>query len=129
MVCHLANVYLPEPLAAINEMTKKFIHTDKDLHGSKVTDEFLIPDIIDFKAQFLGIESGKHYDSGLVVYTGMELTVEEVIERFKSSLGGIEYDSESLKNIISEYLVQIKGYKIGKVLTMTTPFNLEEEKW
>lgn len=109
-------------------MTKKFIHTDKEIHGSKARDEFLIPDIIDFKAQFLGLESGKFYDTGLVVYTGMELNVDEVIEQIESSTGGFEYDLESLKKIISEYLVQIKEFNVGKVLRMNTPFILEEEK-
>ena len=105
-------------------MTKKFIHTAKKVNGQKCKSEFIIPDIFNGKPNLIGIETGKKYNAGIIVYTGVDLTVDKIFEKAEmlSKIGF--FRRRKAKNTISKYLTQIKNTKIGSVVTLTNDHEL-----
>ena len=62
-------------------MTKKFVHTDKDINGRKTKNEFQIPDIFEGSDKFLGLTSLTTYSHGMIIYTGEDLDETKVLEK------------------------------------------------
>ena len=97
-------------------MTKKFLiaFSDQGVRKTKKK-EFLIPDLNQISNNFIGIETGKPCQYGLVVYTGVELTPSLVIEKL---LGNkvIQQTNEAIEIILFDYLQFIKSCKIADVI-------------
>jgi hypothetical protein len=97
-------------------MTKKFLiaFSDQGVRKTK-RKEFLIPDLNQFSDNFIGIETGKACQYGLVVYTGVELTTNIVIEKLMQNKV-IQLTNIEIENILFDYLQFIKSCKISDVL-------------
>ena len=80
-------------------MTKKFIHTSKEVNGAKCKSEFIIPDIFNANPKMIGLETGNTYKSGKIVYTGVNLSVNEVLQKTeKQKTLGFFKEEKSKKN-------------------------------
>ncbi|WP_299326229.1 hypothetical protein [uncultured Maribacter sp.] len=102
-------------------MTKKFITGESE----KGSSEFVIPDIIEEKDRFIGIESGKIYESGLICYTGVELSVDKVIEKILENRSLNFIQKRRAKKVIDLYLKQIKTFKISNSVKLGNGYKLE----
>lgn len=58
-------------------MAKKFV-TGISKNGK---DEFVVPHIFDKQNCFIGIETGKVYQEGIICYTGVDLTSAKVLDK------------------------------------------------
>lgn len=105
-------------------MTKKFVHTSKEINGAKCKNEFIIPDIFSDSPNLIGLETGHQYKAGHIVYTGVDLTVTEVLEKAEKQkkLGFLR--KIKAKKTVAKYLRQIKETKIGTVVTLTNKYEL-----
>ncbi len=102
-------------------MTKKFI-TGETKQGKT---EFVIPDIIDKRNLFIGIESRNEYKTGLICYTGVELSVEKVMDGLPEEWHLTILQKRRARKIIDSYLTQIKTFKISKSVKVGANFALE----
>ena len=105
-------------------MTKKFIHTSKELNGTKCKSEFIIPDIFTGSPNLIGLETGRLYKAGHIVYTGVDLTVAEVLEKVEEQKKLGFFKRRKAKKSIEKYLRQIKDIKIGSVVTLNDEHEL-----
>ncbi len=106
-------------------MTKKFIHSDKSINGKGSKTEFLIPDIFNGTNQFIGLDSLKTYEFGLIVFTGVNLDVTEVLNKVnaKRKIGLLK--KRKVKAELQKYLTQIKELKIGNTVRFDKSNNLQ----
>jgi hypothetical protein len=97
-------------------MTRKFIVSSLD-NGIRKTNknEFLIPNLNEPSNTFIGIESGKICQYGLVVYTGVDLDSNLVIERMIGNKILKVVDSQIAPSI-EELLIFIKNCKVGDII-------------
>lgn len=105
-------------------MTKKFVHTSKEINGAKCRNEFIIPDIFSDSPKLIGLETGLQYKAGHIVYTGVDLTVAEVLDKAEKQkkLGLLK--RRKAKNTIEKYLNQIKIAKIGTAVVLSNEHEL-----
>ena len=103
------------------KMTKKFITGESEKGNS----EFVIPDIFEGKDRFIGIESGKIYESGFICYTGVDLSVEKVIEKILENRNLNFLQKRRAKKVIDLYLKQIKMFKISNSVKLRNDYTLE----
>lgn len=102
-------------------MTKKFITGE----GKKGKIEFVIPDIVNKKNKFIGIESGNNYETGRICYTGVELSADKVMEKILKKWDLNFLQKRQVRKIINSYLIQIKEFKISKEVKIGPDFKLE----
>jgi hypothetical protein len=99
-------------------MTRKFLTTfyEKGIHKTK-KNEFLIPNIKCFMDKFIGIETGRACQYGLVVYTGVDLEDSTIIEMIiENKL--ISTSNKVIEGVIKNYLTFVKSCKIGDVIEL-----------
>jgi hypothetical protein len=98
-------------------MTKKFINTDKAIHGAKVENEFLIPDIYNDTKSFIGLTSLNAYKFGRIVYTGVTHDTTEILAlaTSKKPIGFVK--KRKARKIIERYLIELKELKISNHVT------------
>jgi len=97
-------------------MTKKFLiaFSDQGLRKTR-KNEFLVPNPNQLDNLFIGIETGKICQYGLVVYTGEELDPNIIVRKLIENKI-ISKTNSSIDNILTEYLQFIKGCKIADVI-------------
>ena len=105
-------------------MTKKFVLNREKVNGKKFKKEFIIPDIFSSNPNLIGIETGNQYNTGHIVYTGVNLTVDEVIERAEEFKKMSFWKRRKARKTIKKYLLQIKGAKIGTEVSLTNKYEL-----
>ncbi len=103
-------------------MTKKFVHTDKQITGERTKDEFLIPDFIDGTQNFLGLETCKKYEFGKIVFTGVELNADKIISKFEKQRSLDIDEKERLRPLLENYLNQISNLKIRDKVKINNEF-------
>lgn len=91
-------------------MTHKFIHTEDET-------EFLIPNIFDKNSEFIGLETGTSYKSGIVVFTGKELTPDLVLEKVLLNNQLSFFQKITTKRKLKSFLAQIESFKIGAIVS------------
>ena len=100
-------------------MTKKFIESHLDSNQKRPRKrEFVIPDILNFTNSFIGIETKKEYSYGMICYTGIDLDSRIVIGRLLENQI-IAPTDKNLNEIIDLYLLELKQYKIGTIMTIS----------
>jgi len=100
-------------------MTKKFIESYLDSkHKRPRKREFVIPDILNFTNNFIGIETKKLYQYGTVCYTGVDLDTKIVTERLIENRI-ITSTDKIINEIIELYLIDLKQYKITDILSIS----------
>lgn len=100
-------------------MTKKFIESYLDSNNKRPRKrEFVIPDILDFTDNFIGIETKKLYPYGMVCYTGVDIDATIVTERLIENRI-ITSTDKIINEIIELYLIDLKQYKIADILSIS----------
>lgn len=100
-------------------MTKKFIESYLDSNHKKPRKrEFVIPDILNFTNNFIGIETKKLYSYGTVCYTGVDLDTKIVTDRLIENQI-ITSTDKIINEIIDLYLIDLKQYKIADILSIS----------
>lgn len=107
-------------------MTKKFIHTDKAINGESAKNEFLILDIYDDTTNLIGLKTLNSYQFGKIVFTGVELDVNEVFKRANNKRKISLLKRSKAKAKIGKYLEQIKNLKIGDTIHIDIHGNLRK---
>jgi len=108
-------------------MTKKFISTPETINGKKIEREFLIPDVFENRDKFVGIESKKTFDTGVVVFTGVDLDEDEVLQRLQVYHSIDSSQKDTYKDTFRKYLTQIKEIKVGCIVEFAEDFKLIEK--
>ncbi len=94
-------------------MTKKFINALAKDGSAAARSRFLVP-ARDGSARFEEIDSGKFHDLGYLVFTGKEISVDDVVKKW----AGANHDSNSLCSLIDSYLGEISRFKVGNVVAI-----------
>jgi len=97
-------------------MSKKFISAllDKKSKNTK-TKEFVIPNILDDEVCFVGLKTGRKYSVGCVVYTGLDITLEMILEKiYEGNIKNVVTEVD--KEILSKYLFEVQDFKISKAI-------------
>lgn len=106
-------------------MPKLFIYSlnTKNCRFDKV--ECLIPDVFNFKSQLVGIESGKIYDVGIVMYSIVEIEIEIILKKveFQHSFNFLK--KRKAKRILKSYLKQISTFQNGTKIKIDVNYNLQ----
>jgi len=90
------------------EILDCFVHTNKEIHGKTVTDEFLLPDIFESKPRFIGMDSGNYYEYGLVVGTH-RVWNEKVLLNLAKKVKYIGFFGRSKKlDLLKNYIENVK---------------------
>lgn len=99
-------------------MTKKFIESYLDINNKRTRKrEFVIPDILNFTNNFIGIETMKEYSYGMICYTGVDLDSKIVTDRLIENQI-IKSIDKNINELIDLYLIDLKQYKIADILTV-----------
>ena len=100
-------------------MTKKFIESFLDSnHKRPRKREFVIPDILNFTNNFIGIETKKEYSYGMICYTGVDLDSKIITDRLIENQI-IKSTDKNINELIDLYLIDLKQYKIADILTIS----------
>jgi hypothetical protein len=94
-------------------MTKKFVNALSKDGSAARRSRFLVP-ARDGSAQFEEIETGKRHDVGYLVYTGKELSTDDVAQKMTFE----ESESDALRRLIDSYLSEIAKFKVGNVVAI-----------
>ena len=86
---------------------KKFISTNSKPY------EFLIPYELNAIINLVGLKSGNIYKEGIVVYTGKDLTPNDILEKMIEAGLKIRF-AESQIEIIKSFLDSVSRIKIGR---------------
>jgi len=94
-------------------MTKKFINALAKDGSVAARSRFLVP-ARDGSARFEEIESGNFHDLGYLVFTGKEISADDVVKKWS----GADHDSNSVCSLIDSYLGEISRFKVGNVVAI-----------
>jgi len=106
-------------------LTKKFIHTDTR-SPVKSYREFLVPDYLKIEGGFIGLNTLRNYDSGIIVYTGVDLDTEEILSMIEKKISLDEIQKERYRKLLLDLLMQVKDITIGKKVRVTNNFKIVE---
>jgi hypothetical protein len=86
---------------------KTFIHTNREVHGKDSVQEFLLPNIVDLKPNFIGMTSGKTYEIGLLVGTSRKWDENILFNELKKVRKIGFFGRKKKKEILKNYIAQI----------------------
>ncbi|WP_397363202.1 hypothetical protein [Olleya sp. R77988] len=106
---------------------RTFIHTNRDIHGADSVQEFLLPNIVDLKPNFIGMTSGKTYDKGLIVGTSRKwdehILFGELNKVKRIGFFGRKKKKRILKNYISQIIKTNEEFPYS-IVELDNEFNL-----
>ena len=94
-------------------MTKKFINALAKDGSAAARSRFLVP-ARDGSARFEEIDTGKFQDLGYLVYTGKEISTDDVVKKWTVA----NQDSNRFCLLIDSYLAEIASFKVGNVVAI-----------
>ncbi len=106
-------------------LTKKFIHTDTR-SPENLYREFLVPDYFKIEGGFIGLTTLRNYDSGIIVYTGVDLDKEEILSMIEKKISLDEIQRERYRELLLDLLKQVKDITIGKKVKVIDNFKIVE---
>ena len=86
---------------------RTFIHTSRDIHGADSVQEFLLPNIVDLKPNFIGMTSGKTYEKGLIVGTIRKWDEHILFDELNKVKRIGFFGRKKKKRILKDYIFQI----------------------
>jgi hypothetical protein len=95
--------------------TKKLLVPFNPLKPDSITRDFLMPSVDGNEAVLRRIGSGRVSKYGLLVYTGVAVSVDDILAKLAAS-GGDVTNSEPTLHLLTQYLNQLHEFKIGNVL-------------
>jgi len=100
-----------------DQMTKKFLVAfDPETPQTKSSD-FVVPVVESGRVVLFGLKSKRVQPMGLVVFTGKELSPNDVFARLVDTGRPVESFAAALKDI-SEYLTALKEQRVGDVVAV-----------
>lgn len=95
-------------------MKKILVPFDENKPGKQFRD-YIYPEVLSNDVYFVGISKPKRWTKGMVVYTGKEITANDVFARIVDS--GKKINSvDSLFNNLQNYIDQLSGFSIGNIV-------------
>ena len=98
--------------------TKKMLVAFDPAKPAKASSDFLVPVLDNGEFVFFGTKSKRTVTLGMVVFVGREVTMNDVFARLVDSGRKIPAVAETL-DVISNYLSQVSGLKIGQVVQVS----------
>lgn len=95
--------------------TKKLLVAFNQAKPTIKSSDFLLPVLVDGQPKFLGLSSGEHYEYGMVVMIGREITVNDIFAKVVDLGEKIDSVDEMLITI-GNYFELLKKFKISNVL-------------
>lgn len=111
-----------------------FNFSHPQLHGKESIIEELIPDVIDFKREFIGLKTGKKYKEGILIGTSRKFDGNILLEKVQEIRKIGLFKKKKVLNFLQEYLDdidEISKTQRGVILNLNDEFKLEykeEEK-
>lgn len=111
-----------------------FNFSHPQLHGKESIIEELIPDVIDFKTEFIGLKTGKKYKEGLLIGTSRKFDGNILLEKVQEIKKIGLFMKKKVLNVLQDYLDdidEISKTQRGVILNLNEEFKLEykeEEK-
>lgn len=93
------------------QVIKTFIHTNKEVNGKDCVQEFLLPDVINYKPVFIGMTSGKTYNQGLLVSTSRRWDEHILLNELKKVKRISFFGRKRKKEVIKKYISQVSNLK------------------
>lgn len=78
------------------------------------SNDFIYPEITSSGVGFAGIKKSKRCQQGLVVYTGTEITADEILLALKAA--GKSISDVQLTKLVREYVQQLSVFSIGNII-------------
>lgn len=107
-----------------------FVFSSEELHGKNCVKEILIPDIFGNTRNFIGVNSGKLYQKGMLHGTNIKTSQKDLLDKVASNRTVSIWKRWKSKRILNNYLNQIdelsKRFR-GIVLTLDRHNNLITE--
>ena len=94
-------------------MTKKFINALAKDGSAAARSRFLVP-ARDGSTRFEEIDTGKFHDTGYLVYTGKEISTDDVVKKWAAA----NADADCFRSLIANYLAEIASFKVGHVVAI-----------
>jgi hypothetical protein len=95
-------------------MKKMLAPFEEKFPGKKIND-FIYPHVDKSETTFVGIKKTKHWTKGMVVYTGVDITANDIFAKIVDA--GKKIDSiDNLMDNLQTYVTQLSAFKIGNIL-------------
>jgi len=111
-----------------------FIFSNPQLHGKECVVEELIPNVLDFESNFIGLKTFKKYKEGLLVATHRKLDNNILLRKIQETKKIGLFKKKKALNVLQKYLDDIDNISKTQrsvILNLDNEFNLEyrqEEK-
>lgn len=107
---------------------RSFIHTCRDVHDPNCEYEFLLPNIVDLKPNFIGMTSGKTYSKGLLVSTEKHWNEHILLKKMNAVKPVGWFRRRKKRKIIKKYIKQAEAlrfdYPEDSIVELDPKFNL-----
>lgn len=107
---------------------KSFIHTCRDVHSPDCEYEFLLPNVIDLKPNFIGMTSGKTYSKGLLVETEKNWNPRQLLNDLNTVKPVGWFGRRKKRKIIKQYIKQAEALRFNypeeSIVELDKRFNL-----
>ena len=107
---------------------KSFIHTCRDVHSPNCEYEFLLPNVIDYKPNFIGMTSGKTYSKGLLVETKKDWNSRLLLKKLNTVKSVGFFGRRKKRKIIKQYIKQAEALRFNypeeSIVELDNKFNL-----
>lgn len=107
---------------------KSFIHTCRDVHSPDCEYEFLLPNVIDLKPNFIGMTSGKTYSKGLLVETKKDWNEHLLLKKLNAVKPVGIFRRRKKRKIIKQYIKQAEALRFNcpeeSIVELDHNFNL-----
>jgi hypothetical protein len=90
-----------------NDVYDTFIFTNPSVNGKDCIQEELIPNIVDFEPNFLGLKTGNKYSKGLQVGTNRKVSSSSIYDSFSENQSIPEANKTKSISILKQYLDDI----------------------
>lgn len=108
-----------------------FIFSHPQLHGKNCVTEELVPNILDFESNFIGLKSFTKYKEGLLVGTSRKLNKNILLEQIQKTKKIGLFKKKKALSVLQKYLAdidEVSKTQRGVVLKLDGKFNLEYTK-
>ncbi len=111
-------------------MKKMLVPFDEKNPGKRISD-FIYPELDEAGVAFVGIKKSKKWKQGMIVYTGVEITANEILTKITNTGKSIK-SVESMTENLQQYVSQLSEFSIGNILEVekdeTLGFKLKKIK-
>ncbi|NOS70669.1 MAG: hypothetical protein HOP33_12155 [Verrucomicrobia bacterium] len=97
--------------------TQKLLVTFDSKNPSQLTDDFLVVVLESAQPKLLGVRTKKIATSGLMIYVGQEITVNDLFKELVDTGRKIESVEQTLR-VLENYIQKLQEFRIGNLLNV-----------